>query len=195
MKKLLTILVCLVPVFYLQGQSSLVTFQVDMFNEIIDGNFDPATDRVTIAGGNYWPNCGPVFSDPDGDAIYTATDTLTVGSQVTYNFYVFTASGPINPGTTPCDFSTGFFEADTAFANCGSGVSGNNRAFTVPAVNDTVPLVCFSQCGTCPPPSKVVVTHQVNMYNEIIDGNFDPNNDAIVMAGGNFFPNCGPVLT
>ncbi|MFK7925318.1 MAG: hypothetical protein AB8H47_25405, partial [Bacteroidia bacterium] len=195
MKKLLITLILAACASGLVAQNALVTFQVNMYNEIIDGNFNPATDQVTLAGGNFWPNCGPVFSDPDGDAIYTASDSFTVGNVLTYNYYVFTDVGPITPGTTPCDFSNGFFESDTAFANCATGVSGTNRSLTIPATTDTIPVVCFSQCGNCPLPSKVVVTYQVNMYNEIIDGNFNPATDGLTMAGGSLWPNCGPVFS
>lgn len=195
MKKLLITLILAACASGLMAQSALVTFQVNMYNEIIDGNFDPANDQVTLAGGNFWPNCGPIFSDPDGDAIYTATDTFTVGNVVNYNYYIYTDVGPITPGITPCDFSNGFFESDTAFANCSSGVNGNNRSVTIAATNDTLSVVCFSQCGNCPPPSKVIVTYQVNMYNEIIDGNFNPATDGVTMAGGSLWPNCGPVFS
>ncbi|MEL7339093.1 MAG: T9SS type A sorting domain-containing protein, partial [Bacteroidota bacterium] len=175
----------------------LVTYQVNMANEIFTGNFNTANDAVVMAGANFWPNCGPVLTDPDGDAIYTFTDTLPPGASLNYNFYIYNAGGTVTPGTSLCNLTTGFFESDTAFANCASGVSGDNRTYTVPTgvIRDSTDAVCFGDCGECEAPSISILTFQVDMSNEILSGAFSPSNDLMAVAGGSYWPNCGLAMS
>ncbi|MGM0581364.1 MAG: alpha-amylase family glycosyl hydrolase [Bacteroidota bacterium] len=54
-----------------------------MNEQITQGNFDPDTDFVDIAGSfNNWGDPGLVLSDDDSDGIYIATETFTIGQQI-----------------------------------------------------------------------------------------------------------------
>lgn len=57
----------------------MVTFQLDMSVQIRKGAFDPAADKVEVAGSfNNWQNDPSAFlEDTDGDSIYTGTWELT----------------------------------------------------------------------------------------------------------------------
>ena len=120
------------PIFS-SGPSIPVTFQVNMRNEMFLGNFDPATDILALASGSFAPNCGPVLTDPDGDSTFTYTAILQEGTVVSYKYFVYTSGGPVTPGTTICDMTTGFYESSADFINCSSGTQGQDRVYTVPS--------------------------------------------------------------
>jgi len=68
-----------------QAQSTNVQFLVNMNHQIDLGNFDPATQTVDIAGTfNAWGSPTTVLSDSNGDGIYTATVSLTIGTTIQF---------------------------------------------------------------------------------------------------------------
>lgn len=78
----LLILLFLIPELLL-AQSTSVEFQVNMNEQITQGNFNPNSDFVDIAGSfNNWGDPGLVLNDDDSDGIYTAVETLNIGQQI-----------------------------------------------------------------------------------------------------------------
>lgn len=129
-----------------------VTFRVDLNDEIISGQFDPATETMSVAGSfqGWTPGATPL-TDADGDGVYTANVALAEG-EIQYKF-VKGASG---------------WEGGDV-GNCPTSVGGN-RAATVVA-NTTLPVVCYNKCGACEftePPAVYQVTFQVDMSNMIL---------------------------
>lgn len=65
-----------------------VTFQVDMSVQQQMGNFDPATQTVSIPGSfNGWNTEANMLSDDDGDLVYTTTLTLDPNSTYEYKYF------------------------------------------------------------------------------------------------------------
>lgn len=65
-----------------------VTFNADMSIQILEGNFDPASGSMTLAGSfNNWNTTNLVMTDPDGDEVYSVTVTgLEPGTRVYYKY-------------------------------------------------------------------------------------------------------------
>ncbi|MBL0314479.1 MAG: T9SS type A sorting domain-containing protein [Flavobacteriales bacterium] len=116
-----------------------ITFQVDMSQQTVGG-------AVNIAGSfNGWT---PTAMTNAGGGVYTYMAALNQGANIQYKF-VNGASYEGNLG-----------------APCGNG---SDRAYTVGTTNDTIPVVCFGSCSTCPASNNV--TFRVNMTNETVGGN------------------------
>ncbi|WP_296619667.1 alpha-amylase family glycosyl hydrolase, partial [Marivirga sp.] len=65
------------------SQTTTVEFQVNMNEQITQGNFNPNTDFVDIAGSfNDWGSPALVLNDDDSDGIYTATESFNIGQQI-----------------------------------------------------------------------------------------------------------------
>ena len=128
-----------------------VVFRVDLNDEIVSGNFDPATGTVSVAGSfqGWTPEATPL-TDPDGDNIYTAVVDIAAGTAIQYKFVI----------------GSGGWENNVGGCN---GSQDGNRAATVQA-NTVLPVVCYNKCGPCEllaPPSKFLVTFQVDFSNMI----------------------------
>ncbi|WKV13200.1 alpha-amylase family glycosyl hydrolase [Marivirga harenae] len=77
------LILCLLTPEFLLAQSTNVEFQVNMNEQITQGNFDPNADFVDIAGSfNSWGDPGLVLSDDDSDGIYVAEATFSIGQQI-----------------------------------------------------------------------------------------------------------------
>ncbi|MFK7921929.1 MAG: T9SS type A sorting domain-containing protein [Bacteroidia bacterium] len=109
-----------------------ITFQVDMSGETISG------DGVHVAGDlNGWSTSDNQLMD-QGNGIYMTTVSLDPGRDIKYKYLNGNAWGAEE--TPPSDCSIG----------------GNDRIFTVPAVDDTLVLHAFSAC-----PAVVKKTHVI----------------------------------
>ncbi|ADR21963.1 hypothetical protein MATR_04020 [Marivirga tractuosa] len=65
------------------SQSTTVEFQVNMKEQITQGNFNPNADFVDIAGSfNDWGSPALVLSDDNSDGIYVAEETFNIGQQI-----------------------------------------------------------------------------------------------------------------
>lgn len=157
--------------FYYTVNSSLppvnITFQVDM-NQV---TIDPS--GVFIAGSfNGFTNQAMTAV---GGGIYEYMALLAQAASIQYKF----------------KNGTGGFEGSIG-APCGDG---NNRTYSVGAVDATVDLVCFNSCAACPATHNV--TFRVNMSSETvggdvyINGNFPPANwstpQLMTNAGGGIY--------
>ncbi len=146
-------LVCF-NVYGMDGQgcsNSGVVFQVDLNDEIVSGNFDPATGTVSVAGSfQGWAPGNTPLTDPDGDYVYTARVDIASGTEIQYKFVIGSGGWESNVGGCP-------------------GSQGGNRGATVQA-NTVLQLVCYNKCGECEltePPTKYQVTFQVDFTNMI----------------------------
>lgn len=98
------------------SQTTTVEFQVNMNEQITQGNFDPNTDFVDIAGSfNEWGSPALVLNDDDADGIYVATESFTVGQQIELKARI-----------------NGSWDGTEEFPN-----GGSNRSFTI-AENDII---------------------------------------------------------
>lgn len=99
------------------GVATNVTFNVDM-RIPIQGDFDPTTDNVYVAGNfTDWGTGAITMEDPDGDSTYTvAIDTLTSGDLLFYKFI-----------HSPSDAPSGSWESLTEGDDI--DVSSGNRIF------------------------------------------------------------------
>ena len=114
-----------------------VTFELDMSGESV------SADGVHIAGDfNSW-NTSSHMLTTTGGSVYSITVSLTAGDDIQYKFL-----NGNNWGTE-----------ETPPAAC--SVGSNNRIFTVPGTNTTLPITSF---GGCPTPNETQeVTFNVDM--------------------------------
>lgn len=131
----------------------MVTFMVDMGNEMIDDTVSIAGSLQGAAIGESWTDWTPGLSlldDADNDSVYTISMMLPEG---TYQ-YKYT-----NGGT--------WGGAEGVPGGCNVG---GNREITVAGPGPMmVPLHCFSSCDTCTPVLPPInVTFRVDMSNEIL---------------------------
>lgn len=77
----------LIPIF-LQAQTISLTFEVNMSQQIALGKFDPATEKVDVAGDfNGWGGTRQDLADEDGDKIYSRTITgFSEGQTLEFKF-------------------------------------------------------------------------------------------------------------
>ena len=146
------------------AQTVNVTFQVDMSVQKAKGNFDPATDVVTVPGGfNNWLNEPPantdkVMDDPDNDLIYTKTIAVTPNTAYEYKYN-------IGLGWNGKDENTG------------------NRRDSIGSADTTLAVVFFNNESSVPA-GPVNVTFQVDMSVQKAKGKFDPAADVVTVPGG-----------
>ena len=108
-----------------------ITFSVNMADEIT------SSDGVYFAGGNFGGSPpGQLMGDVDGNDIWTITLPATPGTEVTYKF----ANGPINSN----------WSGQWENVPSGCAVTNGDRTYTVPGVDASAPIVCFSLCTNCP---------------------------------------------
>jgi hypothetical protein len=150
-----------------------VTFQVDMAEQIRNGNFNPTTGSVEVHGNfNGWGS-GATLTNVPG---ITTTNAIGI---VTSNVYVgtFAVTGPTNateeykyviqPGTHYESPSS----SDSDYDN------GNNRFFVI--TTQTLPIVSYSDASLAFP----LVTFQVDMSEQITNGTFVPGTDTVSAHG------------
>ncbi len=131
-----------------------VTFQVNMGFQITLGNFVPGTNIVVVRGSfNGWSGDANVLTDADGDSIYTGTWAIEPGT-IQYKFVI----------------SPDGWEADP------------NREATVGTDPLVIPVDWFNRQAPVVP-ADVEVTFRVNMNIQILNGNFDPETDWVVVRG------------
>lgn len=142
-----------------------VTFRVNMSNETVGGS-------VNIAGSfNGWI---PQAMTNEGGGIYALTTSLAQGASIQYKF--------VNGST---------YEGNLG-APCGNG---NDRTYTVPSSDATIPTVCFSSCSNCIP--TVPVTFRVDMNQQTVSGNgvhiagnfqgWNPSGSPMTNSGGGIY--------
>jgi hypothetical protein len=133
-----------------------VTFQVNMGFQMTLGNFDPATDFVDVAGTlNGWAG-GDTLMDADGDSVYTVTvDSIATGTME----FKYRING---------DWATA--ESDP------------NRTFDVVDGDNTIPVDWYNRQEPVAA-TNVEVLLQVDMSVQLLNGNFDPDSDLIVVRG------------
>lgn len=121
-----------------------ITFQVDMSNETVD----PA--GVFIGGSfNGWSSTATPMIDM-GSGVYAVTLTLGEGEYHQYKFLNGNVWGVSDESVPP---------------TC---ATDNNREYTVPAYDETIPVVCFGSCDPCTTVVDVNVTFQVDMSEQIV---------------------------
>lgn len=119
-----------------------ITFQVDMSNETV------SPTGVFIQGSFQTPSWSGQQLTDMGNDIYAITVTMGVGEFHEYKFL----NGAIYETVPP---------------ECGYG-GFSNRSITVPAVNTTLPLVCFGSCDPCTVVTDINVTFRVDMSESVV---------------------------
>jgi len=120
-----------------------VTFQVDMSNETVSPN------GVHLAGSfQGWDPAATPMTDMGGN-IYEVTLTLGEGEYHEFKYINGNAWGGDESVPPACAIN-------------------NNRYYTVPSTNQTLPLVCFGSCDPCVTVTDINVTFQVDMSNETV---------------------------
>jgi hypothetical protein len=147
--------------------SNNVTFYVNMSIQIQEGNFNPATDYIYVAGDWNWATEGmPAMTAqaaPADTNVYYLTIQLGnfVGATENYKFYFV----PLVGSTT------------------WEGLGGNNRQFSFPSSDTNLPVVYFNNqsCVLCL--TNVPVTFQVDMSVWDSYGLFTPGVDTVTVSG------------
>ncbi len=136
------------------GQVNL-TFSVDMTQEILDGNFDPADQTVDVRGTfNGWSESEDWKLQPseDNDSIYVGTFEFAdadIGTTIEFKFVAHDWEGAIG-----------------------------NRMYTITDDEDQeLPLAVFNV------PYWLDITFYVDMSDAIDDGDFNVDQDSVVMRG------------
>jgi hypothetical protein len=148
--------------------NTLVTFQVDMTQQITLGAFIPGTSTASARGSfNGW-GTSALTNNPAGSNtnLYTGTfdDTSDPnGGIINYKYYIDTG--------------------DT----WESGIcSGNNRTLGLPATSGAsllLPIVYFNDAAPSLPPVTDNITFQVDMTQQIAMGNFTPGTSVVTVRG------------
>jgi len=129
-----------------------ITFSVDLANEVV------SPDGVHLAGSFQEWNPATLEMTNVFDDVYEVVVTLEAGTYIEFKY--------INGNT--------FDGAETVPEECGveDGFGGYSRYLTVPDVNTILPLVCFSSCDPCPPPTPLwEITFRVDMTYESVSPN------------------------
>ncbi len=146
-----------------------ITFGVNMSAQTALGAFNPDSDTVFVAG------------DPINGWSTTASE-LTRSSTDT-NIWVGTFDVPGAAGTTmQYKFLMTTASATTWEGAVGPGGGTGNRTFTLPATDQTLPVVYFNNVTTSTSVTANV-TFQVNMSLQIALGNFDRDSGTVNLAG------------
>ena len=151
--------------------ANTITYQIDMSVQTTLGNFNPASDRVLVAGTFSNPNWIPpattafaLTNDPGNPGIYRNAfeSDITVANWQDHKFI-------IDSGGTATTLN---WEA------------GGNRFFQVAAVDEVLPVVFFNNISNANNIVTTQVTFRVNMGVQIALGNFiPPNGDVVYVAG------------
>ncbi len=88
MKTTLSLLLILLITLTSNAQDKSILFQVDMSYQIKQGNFDPSSEFVDIAGTfNGWGGTLTQLNDADDDSVYSVEiDGFTIGQEIEYKF-------------------------------------------------------------------------------------------------------------
>lgn len=146
-----------------QAWATQVTFQVNMNVQAELGNFTLATDSVFIRGNlqdppNQWSGYTHRLADGDADGIYTGTfDLAPLDTAYSYKFVL------VHNGTDG-------WEADP------------NRTVLVTNEPAILPVVFFSNLESSTT-ADVEIYFRVDMRVQLLNGNFDPTTDWIVIRG------------
>jgi hypothetical protein len=155
------------------ASANLITFQVDLSVQTTLGNFNPAADRVLVAGEFSAPDWIPVATtafvltnDPGSPNIYrnTFTNDLPTGEWHDYKFIIDVGSTAASPSweTIP------------------------DRGFQVSAADQVLPVVYFNNITPTTTLVATQVTFSVNMGVQETLGNFVPATDVVWVAGDAF---------
>jgi hypothetical protein len=143
--------------------TNAITFQLNMSIQIAQGNFDPASGTVNIAGEfNNWTAGANVLTNSPADTnLWVTTIVLSgaVGAPVNYKYIM-----------------NGTWENN----NVGPG-GAQNRTLNLARTNQTLPQVYFNNASTLPVPTPLVF--QVNMAAQTALGNFSPDTDMVEARG------------
>ncbi|MFU8842792.1 MAG: hypothetical protein ACNA7V_03175 [Bacteroidales bacterium] len=120
-----------------------ITFQVDMTNETV------SPSGVFLQGSFQDPQWSGVQMNNVGNDIYAVTVEMDAGTFHEYKFL----NGSIYETVPPA---------------CGFG-GFSNRYLTVPDVNTTLDLVCFSSCDPCVSVTDINVTFRVDMSQQVVN--------------------------
>ena len=153
------------------AMANTVTYQIDMSVQTTLGNFNPASDRVLVAG---------TFSNPNWIAPATTAFALT--------------NDPGSPGiyrnTFESDITVSNWEDHKFIIDVGGTATtltweaGGNRFFQVAATDEVLPVVFFNNVSNVNNIVTTQVTFRVNMGVQIALGNFiPPNGDVVYVAG------------
>lgn len=127
------------------GQTTNVTFQVDMNN--YTGTF--TTPEVNGTWNNWCGNCN-AMSDPNNDGIWTAVIPIAVGTTVEFKYSHDNWAG--QETNNPSEACT---NGNTQFTN---------RVLTIPASDTVLGVVCWGSCSPCSgQPTSSNVTFKVDM--------------------------------
>ena len=145
-----------------------VTFQADMNDMIDSAAFIPGEDFITIPGSiNGWDTAADTLTDADEDGIFNKTLVLTPGDYA-YKFHIYSNTGRI----------TGGYENNQPTSN-------TNRNITVSA-DDTLeaqqPSFDYTDLNDAIF-GEIQINFSVNMGVQTLNGNFDPESDAVTVAG------------
>ncbi len=135
------------------GFAGNVTFKVNMSYEIAQGNLDPASGYVDIAGSfNGWDGASHHLTDADADSVWDITIDIPEGDIE----FKFRLNG---------DWDTSEFPG------------GSNRTYTVCSV-DQVYECWYNDVSVAP-----VIVFNVDMQDQIDQDNFNPASDYVDIAG------------
>ncbi len=151
------------------ASSAEITFQVNMSAQIALGNFDPNNDAVFVAGDpiNAWStSSSPLASSSTDTNLWVGTFDVQAdaGATVSYKYVLNTANGTVWEG------------------NVGTTGGNGNRTFTMPATNETLPVVFFNNVTNSTSVTNLV-TFQVDMSVQTALGAFDPTSGMVNLAG------------
>jgi hypothetical protein len=158
----------------------LVTFQVDLAQQINTRAFDPLTSTVQARG---------IFNGWGGTAIAQTNDPSILRTNqnglVTSNVYVGTYEIVGSPGQT-VDYKyyidTGA-NWDSPTPSSGDPVDNNNRFFNLGAgPTQAVPIVFFNDSPYAPVATNDI-TFQVDMTAQVLNGSFDPSTGIVELRG------------
>jgi hypothetical protein len=144
--------------------TSEVTFQLNLSYQIAQGNFDPASGTVSVAGDfNVWSVSAWALTNSAADAnLWVGTFKLSGAAESGYN-YKYVLNG-------------------ATWENNGVGPNGaQNRAGTMRSSNEILPVVYFNNFSSAPTP--IPLSFQVNLATQIALGNFDPDQGLIEVRG------------
>jgi len=160
--------------------TNLVTFQVDLAQQINVGAFDPLSSTVQARG---------LFNGWGGTAIAQTNDPSILRTNqnglVTSNVYVGTYEIVGSPGQTMdykyyIDLNSNW---ESPAPSSGDPVDNNNRFFNLGAgPTQAVPIVFFNDSPYAPLATNDI-TFQVDMTAQILLGSFDPSSSYVELRG------------
>jgi hypothetical protein len=137
-----------------------ITFQVNMNVQQYLGTFNPTAGDIVVVRGSFNGWSGNLNQCLPQDTIYVCTvnfDNHYIGTTIEYKFVIVPAVGSDIWETTP------------------------NRTYTIPVGGGIIPPVYFSNQGWNI--IDIEVWFRVDMQVQILNGNFDPSTDWVVVRG------------